>query len=53
MKKLILLALPLLFLTGCSLTNKQPTEAPETTTVTTETGQAVSTTFDSSKIVLE
>lgn len=53
MKKLILLALPLLFLTGCSLTNNQSTEVQEATTAPTETAPIVSSTFDSSKIVLE
>lgn len=53
MKKLVLLTLPLLFLAGCSLTNNQPTEVPETTTTPTETAPIVSSTFDSSKIVLE
>jgi uncharacterized protein YcfL len=49
MKKLVVLTLPLLFLTGCSLPNNQPTEI----TAPTETAQIVSSTFDSSKIILE
>jgi len=52
-KKLVLLALPLLFLTGCSLTNNQPTVEPETTIVPVETSPIASTTFDSSNIVVE